>query len=724
MIALQVQPYEEAIAEVARLRQQVAELQAEVKHLKTSPTHGSLYPLQPASAEPSLWDTGQDYKRLLESVTNYIYSVKVERGRAMATLHGPACVHVTGYTPEEYQAEPHLWHCMIHEQDRPLVMAQIASALVGEESPPVEHRIVHKSGAIRWVRNTPVLRYDDSGRYLGYDGLITDITERKQIEAELTQRNSELLSLQYAGATIAASLDLDFVLNAFAQEMVNLLAIEGCAIFSWDQTSDAAWLMAHTGITHNKDKPQTLLNFGLSRQALRERRAQQLSLAQPDLTAEELAYLQRHQFKCVLILPMEAQGYLVGLVELVESRLERRFQSDEIALAQLLANQAAGAIQNARLYEQAQQEIRARFQKELALRRSQARLTALLDTMPDTMFRLSRSGQYLDYHPGKEKDSAILPADCVGQNIRLVLPVEVAELTLAYVAKAVDTGIIQIFEYQLALLYSVQSFEIRLVVSGPDEVLGIIRNITEGKRLMEQAIQAERLAALGRLSAALTHEINNPLQSMRTHLDLVLDYELKPGEDRKFLEVIRREIDRLNEISQRILNFARPHPASRRWLNVTTLMEEVLILAGKQLQSNSIKVAKDFRQVPLIWADPDQLMQVFLNIILNTYEVLPANGQLHLAIFREDEQITISFTNNGPIIAPEILPHIFEPFFTTKPEGSGLGLWVSHNLIQQHAGLLTAQNLGKTHGVAFTIILPIKFEQEVSNDASSANQPN
>ena len=138
-------------------------------------------------------------------------------------------------------------------------------------------------------------------------------------------------------------------------------------------------------------------------------------------------------------------------------------------------------------------------------------------------------------------------------------------------------------------------------------------------------------------------------------------------------------------------------------------MEEVLTLAGKQLQLNSIKVTKDFRQVPVVWGAPDQLLQVFLNIILNAYEVLPPNGQLHIAVFRDSEQITISFTNDGPIIAPETLAHIFEPFFTTKPEGSGLGLWVSHNLIQQHGGMLTAQNLGKTHGVAFTINLPIKF---------------
>lgn len=223
----------------------------------------------------------------------------------------------------------------------------------------------------------------------------------------------------------------------------------------------------------------------------------------------------------------------------------------------------------------------------------------------------------------------------------------------------------------------------------------------------EQAIQAERLAALGRLSAALTHEINNPLQSIQSHLDLMLDFPLEPGEDKKFLRIMRQEIERLTNITRRILNFARPQSASRQKTSVTELLEEVLILAGKQLQQRGIQIITDWRDVPPVSAAPGQLTQVFLNLVINALEVIPPNGQLHIAVYREgDGEVAISFTNSGPTIPPEILPHIFEPFFTTKPEGSGLGLWVSHSLVQQHGGSLIAENLGSDRGVVFTVNLP------------------
>jgi PAS domain S-box-containing protein len=846
---IQVKPPEEVISEVTLLRQQIAALQAEVQRLKQTPPHLLADAARPAPAELVWGQMGPDYKRLLEAVTDYIYSVKVERGRAVATLHGSACVKVTGYTPQEYLDDPHLWHRMIYEEDRPLVLDQIAKALAGEAASPVEHRIVHKSGAVRWVRNTPVLRYNRSGRFVGYDGLIADITDSKRMEAalreseskfrslaemtaaaificrdtqlcyvnpaaevisgytstellsmnfldiihpdfrarafqwvearlrgepvptryeikiitksgqvrwvdfvggliqfqgepailgttfditehkhneaEIIRRNSELMTLQYAGATIASSLDLDFVLNTFTAELVNLLGIEGCAIFAWEQSTNQMSLLAQTSLAQEVReevmvKQYLLDDFPVRKQVFQERRTQQLALSQAELYPPERTYMQAAKVQTLLILPMESQGHGVGLVEVVANHDQRVFTHEEIALTQLLANQAASAIQNARLYEQAQREISERIQKEVALRRSEAKNRALLDAIPDIMFRMSRDGIYLDYHPGKNGDSTFLTGECIGKNVNQVLPAEIAALTLEHVAKALDSGIGQVFEYRLPQLYGQNDYETRLVVSGPDEVLGIVRDITERKRMVEQAIQAERLAALGRLSTVLTHEINNPLQSMRTHLDLLLDFQLEPGEDKKFLQVLHREVERLNDITRRILNFARPHPASRRKVYVTDLMEEVLVLAGKQLQQNSIKVTTDFREVSPVLAAPDQLLQVFLNIILNSFEALPLNGQLHIAIYQDDGQVTISFMNNGPIIPPDIMPHIFEPFFTTKPEGSGLGLWVSHNLIEQHAGALTAENLGSAQGVAFTINLPLAKTVEINNDRFSA----
>jgi PAS domain S-box-containing protein len=140
----------------------------------------------------------QRYKGLLASVTDYVYAVKVEGGKAVATFHGPGCEAVTGYTAEEIDADRTLWYRMIWEEDRPAVLAQAERVLSGEVAPPLEHRIIHKHGGIRWIRNTPVPWKDGQGRLVAYDGLVYDITERKQAEERLSRAYAELAANEEA----------------------------------------------------------------------------------------------------------------------------------------------------------------------------------------------------------------------------------------------------------------------------------------------------------------------------------------------------------------------------------------------------------------------------------------------------------------------------------------------------------------------------------------------
>jgi PAS domain S-box-containing protein len=143
-------------------------------------------------------ESEQRYKRLLASVTDYVYSVTVENGQPVSTRHGPGCEAVTGYKSEEFEADQTLWYRMIWEADRPAVVAQAERILSGETQPPLEHRIRHKDGSIRWIRNTTVPRKNEAGTLAGYDGLVTNITERKQAEEKLTTANTELAANEEA----------------------------------------------------------------------------------------------------------------------------------------------------------------------------------------------------------------------------------------------------------------------------------------------------------------------------------------------------------------------------------------------------------------------------------------------------------------------------------------------------------------------------------------------
>jgi PAS domain S-box-containing protein len=133
-------------------------------------------------AEEELRESEQRYKRLIASVTDYIYSVRIQNGTVVETTHGPGCVAVTGYSPGEFEADKELWYRMVHEDDRQTVIERAKRALLSEAVPTLKHRIIHKDGTIRWVRNTIVLRKDANGTVASYDGLVSDYTERKKAE--------------------------------------------------------------------------------------------------------------------------------------------------------------------------------------------------------------------------------------------------------------------------------------------------------------------------------------------------------------------------------------------------------------------------------------------------------------------------------------------------------------------------------------------------------------
>ncbi len=140
------------------------------------------------------------YRLLIESVTDYIFTVFLEDSRPAATRHGPGCVRITGYTPEEYAADLYLWFKMVYDDDRAAVVEQAVRVLAGEEVQPLEHRIIHKNGGLRWVKTTLVSRHDHMGRLVAYDGLISDITERRRLEDQLRHaQKMEALGLMAGG---------------------------------------------------------------------------------------------------------------------------------------------------------------------------------------------------------------------------------------------------------------------------------------------------------------------------------------------------------------------------------------------------------------------------------------------------------------------------------------------------------------------------------------------
>ncbi|MFQ5342251.1 MAG: GAF domain-containing protein [Anaerolineae bacterium] len=241
------------------------------------------------------------------------------------------------------------------------------------------------------------------------------------------------------------------------------------------------------------------------------------------------------------------------------------------------------------------------------------------------------------------------------------------------------------------------------------------RRVKERTRELEeiqaQLIEAERFAAAGRLAAAIAHEINNPMQSIRSGLELLAGRV--PDQDnvsRQYVEILLEEQARVSRIIQQMMDFYRPSHGDRDLTDANDVIQHVLQLLAVDRPRVQIEAHLD-PELPLIRADADQLKQIFLNLALNGIEAMAGRGRLTVTTAGRANGITVGFTDEGTGIAPADIEHIFEPFYTTKPDGLGIGLSVSRSLIEAHGGQIQVSSR-EGEGATFEIHLPAMPEEE------------
>jgi signal transduction histidine kinase len=206
------------------------------------------------------------------------------------------------------------------------------------------------------------------------------------------------------------------------------------------------------------------------------------------------------------------------------------------------------------------------------------------------------------------------------------------------------------------------------------------------------------------------------LHALRLSVDLLLGNTLNSSQRETCLEICDKEINRLSGVTGTMLDFARPERFGRELIVVDHLVVEVLILVDKLVREASLRVSIDLpRDLPPIQSAPDLIAQVLINVIINAIESTPNGGWIHIAADHDQDFVRLMLTNKGSLISQETLQQIFDPFFTTKPQGVGLGLSISRNILRDLHGDLTAENLRSGEGVTFTLKLPI-------HDVAKANQ--
>jgi len=555
---------------------------------------------------------------------------------------------------------------------------------------PVQHKRVlceGGSGTV-YLDVTALPLHDAQGEIIGALHVLHDVTAERELEMTLA-------TVRKLGRALVLSRDPNEIAQLVVDAASRVLDFKWCDLLLVDKETNYLRLVASAGDTHAADIAALPLNGERGITVAVARSGQAIYL--PDVRRDERYVSKRPEARSELCVPMIIKGQVVGVLN-VESPNPDAFNHVDRQILSTLADQAALALENAFLYREIVQ----------AEREWAATFDAITDgiAIHDSDFRIVRANRALAERLGMS------PQDLVGKKCYTLFHQTDSPVPYCPHARTLATGRPQTIETEEPALGGIFRISTYPLADDQGQLLGTVhiwQDITERKRFQARLIQTEKLAALGRLAASLAHEINNPLQALRSGLGLLLK-GVQDEKQRQYLRVANREVERLIDITTRMLNFYRPSATDeRKPLDLNAVLDEVLTLTGKQLQHSQVTLVRRLApHLPPVPGVADQLRQVFLNIVLNALEAMPGGGTLTVASGADPDagEVWVSFTDTGKGIPEENLSRIFEPLFSTKPRGTGLGLSISYGIIESHGGRIEVQSqVGK--GSTFTVILPL-----------------
>ncbi len=228
----------------------------------------------------------------------------------------------------------------------------------------------------------------------------------------------------------------------------------------------------------------------------------------------------------------------------------------------------------------------------------------------------------------------------------------------------------------------------------------------------EQLRRADRLSAMGELSAGMAHEVRNPLASIKGTAEILRDGIDSSDKKYEFAQILVREVDRLENVVRDFLRFAKPDKGVLEEVRICAAMDDVIGLIRQQAIKTGVEIEVDCSEtLPLISGNFEQLKQAFLNFVLNALQVMPDGGRLTIKGEVKQNFVRVGFADTGPGIPEELQGRVFNPFYTTRQEGTGLGLAITHRIIDAHGGRISLDSR-PGEGATFTVELPIHKKED------------
>ena len=666
------------IGELDRLRQRHTQLETDSKGVAAA-----------------LSESEKRYRRITEAITDYIFTVKVADGHPAETHHGPTCEAVTGYTAEEFNADPFLWIRMVPAEDQDIIRAQASEALSGHDPEPIEHRIIRKDGQIRWVSNSLVPTSDGQGNLVSYDGLLRDITNRKIAEETLREseeRYRHLVETMNEGLAMA---DQDYVFTFVNERLCEMLGYSreemlGCHIVEF---------------VHEDYKD--FMQDQVARRQRGEARSYEIDWRAKD-----------GQRVYTLISPKgfyDANGQLTGslgvLTDITDrKRAEEALQKAHAELELRVQERTAELLQT---NEQLKREIEDRKRIEQELRESETRYRLLINNMPSIVYRGYKdwSVDFMD-----EKVRSLTGYSMEEFNSRkkkwseVIIGSDLETARKAFI-QALKTNKSYVREYRIEtkggeILWIQERGQIVCDKDGEIEyVSGVFFDVTERKQLQKAIVQREKLNTLGAIAAEVAHEIRNPLVSLGGFARRLQ----KKFPDMTECDVILQQSQRLEKILSRIRNYLHPVEIHPQECSVNSIITDSVGLLSPETEIRGLRCQLNLNpDLSDVYTDPDILTQIFVNLILNAAEAMDNGGVLSIRTFESEQDLYIEFKNpsSEPAVKhPELL---FMPF---AEGGESIGLPLCYRLLRNMGGLLSYAS--EIDHMVFTVSLPKSVRRDL-----------
>lgn len=576
-----------------------------------------------------------------------------------------------------------------------------------------------------------------AGDVIGISGISRDISEKKNVEKELIRRNQELSRLFFISSAMRGTLNLDKLLRMIltAVTMGDGLGFNRAILFLVDE--DKAVLRGAMGVgpesydeafhiwtrisleqktLHDimsdieagplrKDSSFDRLSLGIEipltentilTKVVKEKTLLNVENVEREPLSDRVLV---HQLgtRAYAAVPLISRNKVLGVLWVDNYFNNRPVTEEDMRFLTAFSNNVASAIENARLFEK--------------VKLTEQELENIFESMSDMVYFVGEDYVVKNINKAVTKRLGKPPDEIIGRKCYEVFHGTKEPWRECPHQKTVDKRKAFVEEVEDPYMGGTFITSSSPIFDMAGEFIGtvnVVSDITELKTLRERVIKTDRMAALGEIAARVAHEIRNPLVSLggfAKRLEKKLEGNLK-----EYADIIAKEVERLEAILNDILSFVKETRIIKETLDSNTLMEDVISLVGPEIEGKNIVVSKEFGEPIELYVDPNRIKDALSNILKNAVQAVGSNGTITIRIYERRDVCVFEVKDTGPGISEEDLPFIFDPFFTTKKFGTGLGLTITHRIIEEHDGNIAVESR-KGAGSVFRVSIPLKKEK-------------